>query len=111
MVKVRVNVSVYVPVSYVVDVCNKDNIDEILEKLNELEPDDWEDDPDFYAVLGDEFGSWRANEVETEELYECPECHGKGERETIGEFRLSCNTCWGRGYIDEFRKSVIERKK
>ncbi len=65
--KVRVCVPVTRDVSYVVEVKNPSDMDEISEALAKKDPSEWESDPCFYEHLGDE---WKTlvNKVKEENI-------------------------------------------
>ncbi len=65
--KVRIWVPVTRDVSYVVEVKDSSNIDEVSEALAKKDPSQWESDPCFYEHLGDEWKSL-VNKVKEENI-------------------------------------------
>lgn len=58
MTKVRVRVPVEFEVDYIIYVKDPDNVDEIQEKLLSTDASRWENDPQFYERLGDDWYSF-----------------------------------------------------
>ncbi len=65
--KVRVWVPVTRDVSYVVEVKDPGNMDEVSEALAKRDPSQWESDPCFYEHLGDEWKNL-VNQVKEENI-------------------------------------------
>ncbi len=65
--KVRVSVPVTRDVSYVIEVKDPSNIDEVSEALAKKDPSQWEYDPCFYEHLGDEWKNL-VNKVKKENI-------------------------------------------
>jgi hypothetical protein len=65
--KIRVWVPMTHDVSYVIEVKDPSNIDEVSEALARKDPSQWESDPCFYEHLGDE---WKhlVNKVKKENI-------------------------------------------
>jgi len=55
MVKVRVFVPAKFYVSYILDVEDPDNLEEIISKLEKMDPSNWAEDPNFYEEYGFNF--------------------------------------------------------
>jgi hypothetical protein len=65
--KIRVCVPVTRDVSYLIEVKDPGNIDEVSEALAKKDPSQWESDPCFYEHLGDEWKNL-VNKVKEEKI-------------------------------------------
>ncbi len=53
--KVRVRIPVEFEVDYIIEVNDPDNVDEIQDRLLDFDASKWEQDPQFYELLGDDW--------------------------------------------------------
>jgi len=53
--KVRVRIPVEFEVDYIIEVNDPDNVDEIQERMLKFDASRWEQDPEFYGRLGEDW--------------------------------------------------------
>ena len=61
MTKICVFVPVKFKVGYSLEVNDPENLEEIKDKLQSIDASDWDDDPQFYESLGDNFRDFIGN--------------------------------------------------
>ncbi len=54
-IKIRVRIPVKFEVDYIIEVNDPDNVDEIQERMLKFDASRWEQDPEFYGRLGEDW--------------------------------------------------------